>query len=99
MGEVVKVIGTVDSVPVILEHKEGNIWQVPVPSDQDGEYIVEIIAEDDAGNRAYLARILYTVDAGNICIHMLPLPRFLFDCQPAGYQFQRVIPVCKGVSL
>lgn len=96
---VARVIGTVDGVEVVLQYAQGDTWQVPVPLDLDGEYVVEIIAEDEAGNQAYMARLLYTVDAGNICIHMLPLPRFLFDRQPAVYQFDRVYPVCQGVAL
>ena len=33
------------------------------------EYVVEVVAEDEAGNQTYLSKMLYTVDAGNICIH------------------------------
>lgn len=96
---VARVFGIVDGAEVVLDYTQGDIWQVPVPLDQDGEYIVEITAEDDAGNQAYIARMLYTVDAGNICIHLLPLPGFLFNRQPAAYQFERVYPSCKGVAL
>lgn len=96
---VTRVIGTVDGVEVILQCAQGDVWQVPVPLDQDGEYIVEIIAEDEAGNQSYLARMLYTVDAGNICIHLLPMPKLLFDRQPTAYRFDRVYPTCKGVAL
>lgn len=96
---VARVYGTVDGAQVAMELAGDGLWSVPVPLDLDGEYAVEVIAEDEAGNRSYLARMLYTVDAGNICIHLLPAPRFLFGLQPAGYQFSRVFPVCKGVAL
>lgn len=96
---VMRVFGRVDGADVILDHKQGETWQVPVPLDQDGEYVVEIIAEDFAGNQSFLARMLYTVDAGNICIHMLTLPRYIFDRIPAAYQFRLVYPICKGVAL
>lgn len=94
-----RVFGKVDGVEVIYEHKEGDWWAVPVPFDLDGEYIVEIIAEDDAGNQAFVARMLYTVDAGNICIHMLPLKGYLFERKPDKYVISRDNRICKGVPL
>lgn len=96
---VARVYGRVDGVEVVLEPAQEDFWSVLVPLDQDGEYAVEIIAEDEAGNWSYLARMLYTVDAGNICIHMLPLPQYFFERQPEVYQFSRVYPVCQGVAL
>lgn len=96
---VARVFGRVDGVEVVMQPVEGDRWSVPVPLDQDGEYVVEIIAEDEAGNQAYLARMLYTVDTGNICIHALPLSGFLFEHQVDGYQFHRIYPVCQGVTL
>ena len=75
---IVRVFGRVDGVEVIYNHIQGDIWQVPVPLDQDGEYAVGIIAEDDTGNQTYLARMLYTVTAGTICVHPLPLPKYCF---------------------
>lgn len=96
---IMRVYGRVDGVEVIMQCAQGDVWQVPVPLDQDGEYVVEVIAEDEAGNRSYLARMLYMVDAGNICIHALPLTGFCFDRQPEAYQFCRVFPVCQGVAL
>ena len=95
---VARVFGRVDGVEVILEHVQGDVWQVPVPLDRDGEYVVEMIAEDAAGNRSFMARMLYTVDAGDICIHMLPLPDYLLELQQCGINFDRVHPVCQGVS-
>lgn len=67
-----RVYGTVDGIEVILQRAEGDRWSVPVPLDQDGEYAVEIIAEDEAGNRSYLARMIFLVDSGNLCVHLVP---------------------------
>ena len=81
---------------------------MPVPLDTDGEYVVEVIAEDEAGNQSFLAKMLYTVDAGNICIHTLPLPQYLFELLQKRYQmelqfseylFTRVVPKCQEVAL
>ena len=74
-----RVYGKVDGMEVILSRQQGNLWQIQIPTDQDGEYVVEIIAEDEAGNKAYITKILYTVKAGNICIHQLPLPKYVFQ--------------------
>lgn len=94
---VTRVYGRVDGAEVVLQHIDGDWWGVPVPFDSDGEYVAEIIAEDEAGNQSYVARMLYTVDAGNICIHVLPMPKYIFERQAAGFYFSRAYPVCKGV--
>ena len=96
---VARVYGTVDGAQVAMELAGDGLWSVPVPLDLDGEYAVEVIAEDEAGNRSYLARMLYTVDAGNICIHVLPLKDYFVSLIMGGYQFDRVYPSCEGVAL
>lgn len=94
---VVKVWGRVDGADVIFSCVQGDVWQVPVPLDLDGEYVVEIFAEDEAGNQSYMARLLYTVAAGTVCIHRLPLPKYLFDRRQRKIVFSRKHPVCQGV--
>ena len=103
---IVRVFGRVDGTDVIYNHTQGDTWQVQVPLDRDGEYAVEIIAEDDTGNRTYLARMLYTVTAGTICVHTLPMPEYCFsrqtdpiqiEIQPSRIRFCRVYPVCQEV--
>lgn len=69
------VFGRVDGVDVILE-QEGDRWMVPVPLDQDGEYAVEIVAEDDAGNQSYMAKLLFCVNAAMLCVTILPEPYY-----------------------
>ena len=104
---VARVFGRVDGAEVILQQAGGDRWNVPVPLDIDGEYVVEIMAEDEAGNQTYLSKMLYTVDAGNICIHALPLPKYIFELLQAPYQmepqfteylFTRLIPKCQEVA-
>ena len=105
---VARVFGRVDGAEVILQQAGGDRWNVPVPLDIDGDYVVEIMAEDEAGNQTYLSKMLYTVDAGNICIHALPLPKYTFELLQAPYQmepqfteylFTRLIPECQEVAL
>ena len=104
---VARVFGRVDGAEVILQQAGGDRWNVPVPLDIDGEYVVEIMAEDEAGNQTYLSKMLYTVDAGNICIHALPLPKYTFELLQAPsqmepqfteYLFTRLIPKCQEVA-
>lgn len=69
-----RVFGTVNGTEVVMDHAYGDVWQVPVPMDKDGEYVVEVIAEDEAGNRSYLAKMLFAVNTALLCVHVAPLP-------------------------
>lgn len=74
---VARVWGLVDGTEVILEpaslSADNTVWNVPVPRDSDGEYAVEIWAEDEAGLTAHLATMLYIVRGGSIYVRLLPL--------------------------
>ncbi len=99
---VVRVIGTIDGVEVTFDRAQGDVWQVPVPLDDDGEYVVEIIAEDDAGNRSYLTKLLFAVNAAQLCVHVVPVPYYGAllppayggSVQPAPYYAELVVPEC-----
>lgn len=73
---VARVFGRVDNVDVIMEQTQGDIWSVPVPLDQDGEYVVEVISEDEAGNQSYMAKMLFCVDSSRLCVRVLPAPYY-----------------------
>lgn len=62
-----RVYGRVEGQDVIftLNHETG-LWTCVVPPTLDGEYIVDLYAEDEAGNVSYLATILFTVDSKNL---------------------------------
>ena len=62
-----RVFGRVDGQEVELYADSGDRWSVPVPFDADGEYVVEILAEDDAGNQAYMAKMLFVVNTALLC--------------------------------
>lgn len=68
-----RVFGRVDGVDVVMDQTQGDIWSVPVPLDQDGEYVVEIVAEDEAGNQSYMAKMLFVVNTALLCVHVVPL--------------------------
>lgn len=100
---VARVFGRVDGVDVVMERAQGDIWSVPVPLDQDGEYVVEIIAEDTAGNQAYVAKMLFCVDSTQLCVRVLPVPYYaeLLDISyhscviPPVYCAELLEPCCR----
>ena len=55
---VVKATGKVDGKEVIFERAEGDLWKVTIPYDLDGMYVVEVTAEDEAGNIAFCTKLL-----------------------------------------
>lgn len=64
-----RVYGTADNISLTFEREAATgLWQAAVPSDADGEYVVALYAEDEAGNTAYMATILYTADIRNLCV-------------------------------
>lgn len=71
-----RVFGRVDGQEVELYADSGDRWSVPVPFDTDGEYVVEILAEDEAGNQSYMAKMLYVVDTALLCVHVQPIPYY-----------------------
>ena len=71
-----RVFGRVDGCEVELNRSEGDCWNVPVPFDTDGEYVVEILAEDEAGNQAYIAKMLFVVNTALLCAHVEPVPYY-----------------------
>ena len=86
------------SIEVNYDHSKGDCWNVPVPLDIDGEYVIEVIAEDEAGNQSFITRLLYTVKGENICVHQLPLSGYLFEKVERKICFNRMYPKCKEVQ-
>lgn len=63
---VVKVWGSVNGHDIIFIPQGDDIWTCQVPPVEDGEYIVDLYAVDEAGNQAYTATILFTVDSKHL---------------------------------
>ena len=59
---VTRVWGKVDGHEVIFEKDENGIWVLQVPFDEDGEYAVEVYAEDEAGNVSFLAQYVCDIE-------------------------------------
>lgn len=63
---VVQLYGKVQGQDVIFTRVQGDDWETVVPQSLNGVYIVELTAYDDAGNKAYTARYILTVDLMSI---------------------------------
>lgn len=70
---IVKVSGKIDGKEVIFEKADGDQWSVMVPYDLDGMYVVELTAENEAGNIAYCTKLLLIVDPATLCVKLVPL--------------------------
>ena len=67
--------GRADSFDVIFTPSGAGDWRVSVPPDlSDGQYAVEIWAENDAGEQAYWTGTLYMVDSVLVCLHLTDDP-------------------------
>ena len=65
---VVRLVGKINSEPVIFERKAGDRWETIIPSVPSGVYIVELSAYDEAGNMAYISRFLLSIDLTALCM-------------------------------
>lgn len=73
---VVKLEGKVDGQTIIFERKsEGDVWVSTIPPKISGIYIVELTATDDAGNVAYCAKYIITVDIEALYVRLEPFDK------------------------
>ena len=86
---VVKVSGKIDGKEVIFERAEGDRWNAMVPYDLDGMYVVELTAENDAGNIAYCTKMLLIVDPATLCVRLVPLD-YMVEVVPEDYAVEAV---------
>lgn len=59
---VVRLEGIVDNVPVVFTRGKGDWWETTIPKNLNGVYVVELTATDEAGNIAYTARYILSID-------------------------------------
>lgn len=58
-----RLYGTVNSVEVSFSYfPDRDIWEVAVPKNDSGRYVVALWAEDFAGNSSYFATILLEIN-------------------------------------
>ena len=59
---VTRVWGLVDGREIPFVQNELGQWAAAVPADADNTFVVELWAEDEAGNVGYFATVLFTFD-------------------------------------
>lgn len=69
---VVRAYGSANGQDVILTREEGDRWKAVVPFDEDGEYVVEFFAEDEAGNVGVMCTILFAVSHHEMRAYIVP---------------------------
>lgn len=89
-----KLTGKIEGQQVAFElvRQEGrtSVFSAEVPSNLDGEYVVELTAEDDAGNIAFICKYLVTIDLTNLCVHLMPLQDYVLVDQDPGYELEDI---------
>lgn len=63
---VVRVYGSVNGVDITFTPIGDDRWECAVPRVPSGEYVVDLYAEDEAGNIGYAATMLFIVNAKHI---------------------------------
>lgn len=58
---ITRVIGKANGFDIVFTHIRGARWETTVPSNLSGEYVVEIYAENDSGNSAYVCKMLFII--------------------------------------
>lgn len=69
---VTQVYGVANGAKIILSNISGRIWETDVPWTEDGEYAVELYADDDAGNTAYLCSMLFVISGHEMRGYVVP---------------------------
>lgn len=63
---VVRVYGSANGVDITFTPIGDDRWECTVPKVPSGEYVVDLYAEDEAGNIGYAATMLFIVNAKHI---------------------------------
>ena len=67
-----RVYGKANNFDVILERQDlTGEWRTTIPSNLDGEYYVELHAEDEAENASFLCKSLFIVSGHTLSIKIL----------------------------
>lgn len=66
---VTRVWGTADDFDLEFSLSPSTgLWEAQVPADADGQYVVQLWAQDAAGNTAYYATVLVSIDLSCLCV-------------------------------
>lgn len=67
-----RVYGKANGKTIFFTPREGDRWEATVPWTQDGEYVVELSAEDAAGNTGYLCTMLFVISGHEMQGYVVP---------------------------
>lgn len=59
-------VGTVNSSPIVFQRNDDDTWSCEVPYIENGKYVVELYARDEAGNESYFGTILFSIIFKNL---------------------------------
>lgn len=62
--------GKVGGADVAFRRNEAGLWETAVPASKNGSYVMELWAEDMAGNRTYFATVKVTFDTSQMCMRI-----------------------------
>ncbi len=65
---VVRVYGSANGLDIVFSPLGDDRWNCVVPKLPGGEYVVDLYAEDEAGNIGYAATALFIVDAKHLLV-------------------------------
>ena len=88
---VVRLEGSVNGENVIFQRVYGDVWETSVLSSLDGTYVIDMTAHDEAGNEAYWAKYILTIDLTSLCAHLAKHP-YQAEILPADYS----AAICDG---
>lgn len=91
---VVRAYGTANGQRVIFSREGGDCWKAVIPFSDDGEYVVELFAEDEAGNVGYLCTILFVVSRHEMRAYIVPRG-YTVDQKKNGYE---AFPTLEGLA-
>lgn len=98
-----KLTGKIEGQQVAFEliRQEGrtSVFKAEVPANLDGEYVVELTAEDDAGNIAFVCKYLVTIDLTNLCVHLMPLQDYVLIDQSSYPELEDVFGVVDMINV
>lgn len=62
--------GKCDGVSITFAKNQAGRWETAVPASRTGAYILELWAEDYAGNVGYFATVRVTFDPSQLCVRV-----------------------------
>lgn len=70
---VTRVYGRAGQYNLEFAQTSGGLWTATVPFVESCEYVIDLYAEDEAGNVSYYATYLLTFDASKMQIYLQPM--------------------------